>query len=70
VTSAIYAARMLGGSVAVTALGARHAADGARFEGLVAIALFATALLATLAPRDPRALAIAPSSGASLDESA
>jgi MFS family permease len=55
-TSAIYATRMLGGAVAVAALGAREAAGAARFEGIAVVALAAAALLAVLAPADLSAL--------------
>jgi MFS family permease len=56
VTSAIYAMRMLGGAVAVEALGARDAGGAARFEGIAAVALVAAVTLALLAPRDLAAL--------------
>jgi MFS family permease len=54
ITSAVYAARMLGGALFVAALGSIHAsADGvpsARFESIAALALAALVLLSVLAP--------------------
>jgi MFS family permease len=51
VTSIVYAARMLGGSLAVAVLGAANATTAARCEGLFAIALLAVTTLAVIAPR-------------------
>src|SRR5262249_3895067 len=55
ITSTIYAARMLGGSLAVAALGSggREAAAW-RFAGVAAIALGATALLCAISPSQVR----------------
>jgi hypothetical protein len=54
ITSAVYAARMLGGAVFVAALGSIHAtADGVpalRFESIAALALLALVVLIFLAP--------------------
>jgi predicted MFS family arabinose efflux permease len=57
ITSAVYASRMLGGSLAVAALGSIGAAAWGRFAGIAAIAVGAVAVLAVIAPtkvRDPR----------------
>ncbi|MDP9035635.1 MAG: hypothetical protein M3O50_12590, partial [Myxococcota bacterium] len=53
VTSAVFAARMLGGSLAVAALGAigREGQEAARFVGIAAVALTGAALSAALGPR-------------------
>jgi MFS family permease len=56
VTSLSYAGRMLGGSVAVAALGAADG-GGLRFEALAAIALAAWVSLAMIAPRGASELA-------------
>jgi MFS family permease len=56
VTSAIYATRMLGGAVAVAAMGAFNAAGAARFEGIAGVALVAAVTLSLLAPSDLSAL--------------
>jgi predicted MFS family arabinose efflux permease len=52
VTSAIYAMRMLGGAVAVAAMGSRAAGGAERFEGIAAVALLAAVALSLLAPSD------------------
>jgi MFS family permease len=57
ITSTLYASRMLGGSVAVAALGAGGAGGGTpvwRFAGILAIALAAPLLLGYLAPAHVR----------------
>jgi hypothetical protein len=55
ITSTIYASRMLGGSLAVAALGsAGGEAPAWRFAGIAVIALAATALLCALAPSQVR----------------
>jgi predicted MFS family arabinose efflux permease len=61
ITSVIYAARMLGGSIAVAALGALGGGEDARFVGIAVIALGAFLLLAVMAPARP-----APGVGAAL----
>ena len=66
ITSAVYAARMLGGAVLVAALGSVHAAangsPAARFVGIAALALLALVSMAYLAPNKlveaPRDLAV------------
>ena len=60
VTSAIYAARMLGGSVAVAALGSFDAGGDAPFIGLVGAAAAAVAALVFVAPPDVGAIAPVP----------
>jgi MFS family permease len=52
VTSVIYAARMLGGSLAVAAMGAGDAGGAARFVGLAVVSLVAAVTLAAIAPPD------------------
>ena len=51
VTSAIYAARMFGGAVAVALFGAHEAGGAGRFEGVAVVTLAAAAVLSILAPR-------------------
>lgn len=58
VTSAIYAARMLGGAVAVAAFGGRDPGGAARFEGIAGVALVAAVTLAVLAPSGASALRV------------
>jgi predicted MFS family arabinose efflux permease len=54
ITSAVYAARMLGGALFVAVLGSVHASEGGvpavRFESIAALALAALVLLVALAP--------------------
>ncbi len=54
ITSAVYAARMLGGALFVAVLGSVHASEGGvpavRFESIAALALAALMLLVVLAP--------------------
>jgi MFS family permease len=56
VTSAVFAARMLGGSIAVAALGAlgRGGHEGARFVGIAVLALGGLVSAGALAPRGAR----------------
>jgi hypothetical protein len=58
VTSAVYAARLLGGAIAVAVFGARAADGGLRFEGIAGLALVAAVTLALVTPRDPSALRV------------
>lgn len=51
ITSAVYASRMLGGSLAVAALGSTAAAASWRFAGIAAIAGGAVLVLGAIAPR-------------------
>jgi predicted MFS family arabinose efflux permease len=56
VTSAIYAARMLGGSLAVTAFGASETSGAARLAGVAVVTLGAAVSAWFLAPRDVSAI--------------
>ncbi len=62
VTSAIYAARMLGGSLAVIAFGARDTSGAARLEGVAAVTLAAAVSAWFIAPKDVSAIEAAESS--------